>query len=147
MTTIPGDIGPRGDCFTAAGQRILEMRGQSRPLTQLKQVHIPQTLQDQLFEPPPSWSLVHGVVTGSPDTPVSGLRFVHAWLECVDRLGSTWVLDCANDRELFVPADLYYRFGTIRDDECIRYPQDDAVYLLQKTGYFGPWVSFLYVDA
>lgn len=76
----------------------------------------------------PSWSLVHGIVTGQGA--IDGVRYGHAWCE---RDGVVW--DPTHDREF--PAAFYYLLGKIEYTK--RYDFTAANQQALKTEIYGPW--------
>ena len=103
-------------------------------------------------------TLVHGIVTGQPGTPIEGVRHWHAWCELTTEhqvpykhpetdaivtipVEVTEVIDNSQGKESTWPAALYYNLGRVdRDDGLWRYTRDEAIEMAGKTGHYGPWV-------
>ena len=82
----------------------------------------------------PGWTLVQGVVTGSPDTEVDGIRFGHSWME-----KDNMVWDISNGRDIKLPKDLYYKLGNIKEQECYKYDEAQTRANILKYGHWGSW--------
>ena len=100
-----------GDCFSAAGRYIMDMR---------------------FREPTGKCTLVHGIVAGQGA--INGIRFLHAWVE-----NENTVIDKSNGRDLSIPKDFYYVLGHINADETVRYTCEEASNKMMESGHYGPW--------
>ena len=109
-----------GDCYEAAWHKITNMDSEQAK----------------------DWMLVHGEVVGT--RAIEGKRYGHAWLENTQDFGGhkfVMVLDCANGRNVELPADYYYQVGGIVDEpgKLFRYTADEARRLGVRTGHYGSW--------
>lgn len=108
-----------GDCFQAAASLLCDLAEQD-PATRAE--------------------VVHGVVTGSPDGPVAGLRFTHAWVETPGPLPEfPTVLDHSNGRQLELPAAIYYAVGQIDARTVERYDVHTLRRRMVRFKHYGPW--------
>ena len=110
---------PQGDCFHAAFERLIHC----------------QILRDGLQR-----RIVHGVVSGARNSEVERLRFLHAWVEYDEPAsGVRMVEDFSNNRQIIVPAVLYYALGRIAAHECVHYSRREVCERAGETGHSGPW--------
>lgn len=117
----------KGDCYEANGRHFMDI----------------PTYEAE------DWRLVHGTVSGREGSPVEGIRFGHAWLECtvvlaVPRLRGedvsfTMVHDFSNGKAIELPADLYYRLGEIDPSVVRRYTQTEVAVNILRREHWGPW--------
>jgi len=81
--------------------------------------------------------LVHGWPIGQG--PIEGIKHAHAWVEFKDACGMRWVWDKSNGRDIDMPAALYYKIGSIDENECRRYTFEEMTVALLDNGTYGPW--------
>jgi hypothetical protein len=87
----------------------------------------------------PRSKIVHGLPIGRG--PLNrGKRYWHAWVE-VEREGTTWVLDLANDRNIVVERDQYYAAGVLDEEHVWRFTEQKARQRMDSLGHYGPWVQ------
>lgn len=111
----------RGDCFVVAYQLATESTDRE-------------------------YRLIHATVLRQED----GLRHPHAWVEFTevyevplpDGEGTAPVsldsaVDRANGNDLLLPAQVYRKFGRVKD--AVEYTADEAMRLALRHGHYGPW--------
>ena len=98
-----------GDCYEVAGRIAIDARDE--------------------------YTVCHGTVVGTGG-PHHGRAFGHAWVE-FERGGVAFVMDQSNGNDVVIPAELYYRLGSITD--VARYTGREACQRMVDTGHFGPW--------
>jgi len=81
--------------------------------------------------------LCHGTPLGTGGE-AEGLRYGHAWVE-VNIIGATFVIDKSNGNDAFFPKDVYYRAGSIVDEDVVRYSRVEAARHIVKYKHWGPW--------
>lgn len=68
----------------------------------------------------------------------SGRFHGHGWLETTEPVfGTVLCRDIANERDMTLPRDAYYRLGRVR--KVRRFTGEEARLLLAQTGRWGPW--------
>lgn len=84
--------------------------------------------------------IVHGIAVGRG--PIEGVRFGHAWIECVVNDGDDVVVDVSNGiKPRFIDRGQYYLLGKINSRECIKYTIAEHLALALKHENWGPWTE------
>lgn len=109
---------------------------------------------DDLLEGlPDGWQgrfvLVHGFprLTAESRGYPEGTKYGHAWLELIVAVPDVGemrhcVVDCGcwdDSKRTIMPDFLYFRAGSIEDDECRRYEKADAMRMAVEHEHFGHW--------
>lgn len=79
--------------------------------------------------------LVHGYVSGQGK--LSGLKYVHAWVEDTDH-NLVYDLTQSNAFQI-LPKDIYYLLGNIDSEELRTYDILDVCHEVQLNPTYGPW--------
>jgi len=78
--------------------------------------------------------LCHGIAVGQRDSPIDGKRFCHCWCERDD-----WVFDYSNGKNRIIPKVIYYLLGNIKEEDVVRYTNEQVLINSLKYGTWGPW--------
>lgn len=112
---------PKGDCFYTHGNFVVNSKFMNNGTDD-------------------TWRIVHGIVINKNDNK----PMTHCWLEyrhVIDHpkvdVNVLMCVDKSNDRDVELPAALYYRAGRI--ETVVRYDFDSYINMLQKHKNYGPW--------
>lgn len=84
--------------------------------------------------------IVHGIAVGRGA--IDGVRFGHAWVECVVNDGDHVVFDMSNGLPpRAIAVDSYYLLGQINADECIKYTVEEWQRMAVEHENYGPWTQ------